>query len=621
MFDVLTIAAVADELTATILDGKIQRVGLTTWRTLAMEVYAGGRRRWVIASADDRDPRLLLSSVEPAIDTAAVTPFLLLLRKYARGGVLIGVENPPLERVVTLSIAKRVRLRRGREDDIEEPEPEPTFDPDDPDPDEIYGVESPTFTRLHVEIMGRHSNLILVDDDGRVMESAKRVNARMSRVRQVAPRLPYVPPPPIDRPDPRRATAESVRYALLAAPATGDLAGWLVRAYRGLSPQMAREVAFLAAGDAGATLDLLRGDAAGEVARGMRRMLEPLATAAWSPRVYRDEDGEAVAFAAVPMTHLAARFSEETLVSMSAAAEVVSNGGLEAPGRHGARRERLVVAVREARGKVAARLGSLEDEQKRAASLERYREWGDAIYAYLWSIRPGQEALEVDGLTIPLDPRLSGKENAQSYFEQYRKGRNAGEHLPALIEKAQIEIDYLDQLATQVGQAESFAEWETLQAEWERYRVTSGLAGRDIKTKPRKTPARPRIKPLYDDDGNAVFVGLSGPQNDEVTFDVAGPNDTWLHARGLPGSHVIIRWRLPTAEEREETVLAAARLAAHYSGGRSGANVEVDVARRRHVRKIKGAGPGMVTYRNERTIAVKPGDEGAVRATLDIAGI
>ena len=195
MFDVLTIAAVADELTATILDGKIQRVGLTTWRTLAMEVYAGGRRRWVIASADDRDPRLLLSSVEPAIDTAAVTPFLLLLRKYARGGVLIGVENPPLERVVTLSIAKRVRLRRGREDDIEEPEPEPTFDPDDPDPDEIYGVESPTFTRLHVEIMGRHSNLILVDDDGRVMESAKRVNARMSRVRQVAPRLPYVPPP------------------------------------------------------------------------------------------------------------------------------------------------------------------------------------------------------------------------------------------------------------------------------------------------------------------------------------------------------------------------------------------------------------------------------------------
>ncbi len=619
MFDVLTIAAVADELTATILDGKIQRVGLTTWRTLAMEVYAGGRRRWLVASAEDRDPRIQLVSTEPAIDTTAVTPMLLLLRKYARGGVLIGVEQPPLERVLTLSIAKRVRPRRGRADDVEEPEPEPVNEADEVDPDEIYGVESPTFTHLHVEIMGRHSNLILVDDEGRIMESAKRVNARMSRVRQVAPRLMYTPPPALDRPDPRRATADSVRESLQAGPASGDLAGWLVRGYRGLSPQMAREVAFVATGSAEADLGGLRGDAPAELARAMRRMLEPLATSAWSPRVYRDADGEPVAFSAVPLTHLAATCSEEALPSMSAAAELVSGGGVEAPGRHGARRERLVTAVAEARAKVASRLGALEDEERRAASLEKYREWGDLIYAYLWSIQPGQSELDADGVKIPLDPRLSGKENAQAFFEQYRKGRNAGEQLPALIEKARVEIAYLDQLATQTGQSESFAEWETLQAEWERYRVASGQAGRDAKAKPRKAPARPRIRPLYDDDGNAVFVGRSGPQNDEVTFDVAGPNDTWLHARGLPGSHVIIRWRLPNAEEREETVLAAARLAAHYSKGRDGATVEVDVARRRHVRKIKGSGPGMVTYRNERTIAVRPGDEAAVRATLDVA--
>ncbi|HLU36345.1 MAG TPA: NFACT RNA binding domain-containing protein, partial [Thermomicrobiales bacterium] len=122
-----------------------------------------------------------------------------------------------------------------------------------------------------------------------------------------------------------------------------------------------------------------------------------------------------------------------------------------------------------------------------------------------------------------------------------------------------------------------------------------------------------KVQPLADDDGNLIYIGRSGRENAQVTFDIAGPDDLWLHARGVPGSHVILRLRVPSEEPDEDAVETAAALAAYYSGSRESGTVEVDVAPRRHVRKIKGGGPGMVTYRNEWTIAVRPANEDELR--------
>lgn len=614
MFDVLTIAAVSDELSATILDGRIQKIGLADNRTLTAEVYAGGRRRTLIASAEDQAPRVLLSGSSPAIDSALSTPLVLLLRKYARGGVIIGVEQPPLERIVHLSIAKRIGDSRDRDEAaLERGESEDL--PDEDDEESIYGVEAPTFVHLYIEIMGRHSNIILVDDDGQIMESIKRVTPAMSRVRPIQPRRSYVPPPPMDRPDPRRVTADQIRDLLIASRPDATLANWLVRSFRAMSPQMAREIAFLASGATETPLNALLADASATIARSMRQLLEPLVTSAWAPHVYRDEDGLPVAFAPVPMQHLAAHLAGSAVDSISeAAAQVIADTGAGPAGRHDARKKRLLDAIGSLRERVQARLQSLLDESNRAATSDRYREWGDLIYAYLWQIQPGQSSLDVDGVSIPLDPAKTAKENAQEYFERYRKGRDAGAQLPQRIERARTDLQYLDQLALHIQQAETFPEIESLQIEWERYRATAQPGARDQRATRRSAPPR-RIRPLFDAEGNAVFIGRSGAQNDEVTFSIAGPNDTWVHARGVPGSHVVIRWRNAAADDRAETIEAAARLAAYYSSARSGGLAEVDVAKRRHVRKIKGAGPGMVTYRNETTIAVRPGSES------DLAGV
>jgi predicted ribosome quality control (RQC) complex YloA/Tae2 family protein len=619
VFDVLTTAAVADELAATLLDGRIQRIGLVDRLTVAAEVYAGGRRHALIASADNRSPRVHLAPAMPSLDAELVTPFGLLLRKYARGGVLVAVEQPPLERLLRLSIAKR--LPTGQERRARRVAGEPQPEDDDPDlaaEEESEGEDSlpVTWVHLHVEIMGRHSNLILVDDDGVVMDSAKRVTTAMSRVRPVQPRTRYSPPPPLDRPDPRRLTASIAAQMVNEATPGAELARWLVASFRGISPQMGREIAFRCAGDAAAPVDALRNaDGAAVLARETRALLEPLLTSAWAPKVYRDVGDKApvTAYAAIPMAHLRATKAEEDVSSISfavALAEGGPDGDDASPARHAQRRQRLLDAIGAARHRQERKLAAVRQQGAQAAEIERLRRWGALIYANLWQIEPGQRELVVEDEVVPLDPSLPAKETAAALFERYRKAQSAGTHQEEAEVTIAAELAHLADVATLVEHAAGFAELEALAAEWEAEAgAPAGKAGR-------KRQATRRPRPLLDADGNAVFVGHTAAQNEMVTFDIAGPNDTWLHARGVGGSHVVVRWNNPTGEEREGTILAAAALAAWYSAARNAGRVEVDVTRRRYVRKIKGGKPGMVTYRKERTIAVTPGDEGAVRHIL-----
>ena len=616
MFDVLTVAAIADELATTVLDGRIQKIGLVDPLTVAMEVYAGGERRPLLASADGQHARLLLPARMPSLDPSLITPFGLLLRKFVRGGVIVGIEQPPLERLVRISIAKRLgghNDSRPVQDDVDtssddEGKMEQEIE------DDSAGERDATYVHLVIEIMGRHSNLILVDDDGLIMESAKHVSPQMSRVRPIRPRAPYVPPPLVDRPDPRRLTANGTRELLGKTQPSALIAKSLVNGLRGVSPVMAREVAFNATGDAAATRESLSDAHIAAVAREMRGILEPLITADWSPAIYRRE-GVPVAFAPIPMRHLAAGSDEELIDSISQAADLaaaVEDGS--GPVSHAQRRGRLMTAVQRAMDRNEARLASLEAEEAKAVEADHLRTAGELIYAYLWMIEPGQQELKVDGVTIRLDSALSAKENAQDYFERYRKARSGAGRLPELEEQARHEGAYLQQLATQIEQAATFNDIEQLASEWEAHGGTFvSEHGRKSGNKQKQKQSR-RPRPVAEIHGNAIFVGRSGRDNDAVTFDIAGADDTWLHARGVPGSHVIVRWQHQEAgaEEDPETIRAAAALAAHYSSARGSASVEVDVTRRRFVRKIKGTGPGMVTYRNERTISVRPADEQAL---------
>jgi predicted ribosome quality control (RQC) complex YloA/Tae2 family protein len=616
-YDVLTIAAIADELSATIGNGRIQRIGLLDPRTIGAEIYAGGQRHHLIASANDRQPRLRLAPDMPSLDSALVTPFGLLLRKHIRGGIILGIDQPPLERLVRLSIAKRQAPLKTRRS-TSRPDATEVEDDEDDELDELHesreGVAL-SHVALYVELMGRRSNLILVDDDGRIMESAKRVTREMSRVRSVLPRLPYVPPPPPDRRDPRSITPAFTAQLLESLPPDAELARALISAYHGISPVMAHEIVFRATGSSDTHAGDVNAESAEALARNTLALLEPLRTTAWSPQIYHErgqvDPGEVVACSPILMTHLATEYDATPVESMSAALALAETAAdRPSPARHAQRRQRLLDSVATAREKAERRLAALATESARAAEAERLKTAGELIYAHLWEIEPGQTVLEIDGASIPLDPGLTANDNAQGYFERYRKAQSAEAQLPGLVEESQAEIAYLDQLATLIAQAPGFSELEALAAE------LAELAAPDPASRPKKGAAPRRPRALVDANGNSVYVGRSGRQNELVTFDIAGPDDTWLHARGVGGSHVVIRWRSPDSPEAADTVAAAAALAAWYSAARESGRVEVEIAPRRHVRKIKGARPGMVTYRNERTIRVQPAPEERLRHIL-----
>lgn len=596
MYDALTIAAIVDELSARITGARIQRVSHADPLTIVLELYAERRRQWLTLSADHERARILLAGESGVRDSDHVSPLLLLLRKHTRGGQIVSFSQPRHERIVRIGIAKAVS---GDDDD--------TIDTGEGETDVDI-----VYSELVVEIMGRRSNIMLLDEDGRIRDAVKRVPASMSRVRPILPGKPYVAPPAQDKADPLRANAADIHAA--ATSSTGSLDRWLVSHFLSMSPLLAREVAFRADVNRETGVEDLLTDDASRLAQATRDVFQALERSDWPPHLYEFGHGGAE-FSAIEMLSL----SERDDVTVSPASSVLeaawsawSAGPATIDGRndrHAVRRDRILEEIDDARARVRQRLLSLEEQGARADDAEHLREAGELIYAYLWMIEPGVDRLTTpEGVDIALDPTLSASENAQDYFEKYRKSQSAGAQVPELIESTQQQIAYLDQLRAMVGLASNYDEIEAARLEWIDYvEATPGVtrATRNRGARPAASARRPRQ--FRTADGLALLVGRTGLQNDTVTFDIASPDDLWLHARDIPGSHVILR--TGGAEAAPESIEAAARIAAWYSDGRQSTTVPVDVTERRHVRKIKGTGPGMVTYRNERTLQVRPASE------------
>jgi predicted ribosome quality control (RQC) complex YloA/Tae2 family protein len=592
VYDVLTLAAIVDEFNSDLIDGRIQQVAQVDDLTIALEVYAARQRRWLVLSAHPEHARVLLATRRVDGDAERVTPLLLLLRKYARGGRIVSVSQPRYERIVQFSIAKPLR-------------PNNSDDDGDEDADEDADLVT---TELYVEIMGRRSNIMLTNDEGRILDAIKRVSPEMSRVRPIRPGAAYIPPPPQDKLDPLKATPQAILDA--ASDAKDPVAKWLVARYLGMSPAIAREVSVRARLGPDASVASLDATDAKSLADAVVSVFNPIGSGDWEPTLYTWESGKADFFS-IPMQSIETEdgVTSNRFPSIFLAAEASWDANLTAssaaPGRHTIRRDRLVAEIDEARERVSQRINSLEEQATRAAEAEVLRDKGEMIYVWIAEITPGQAELTTpDGLTIALEPTLTASQNAQEYFEQYRKARSAEENLPVLLGAAAQELAYLDQLRSMAALAETYDEIESVRIEWLAWAETARGGARATRPKgarPSKQARRPRaFRTIH---GDAIYIGRTGQQNDEVTFTIANPDDLWLHVRNMPGAHVILR---ANGRLSEDTIERAASLAAWYSDGRNATAVPVDVTERRHVRKIKGSGPGMVTYRNERTLNVRP---------------
>jgi predicted ribosome quality control (RQC) complex YloA/Tae2 family protein len=562
-FDVFTISAVVDELTATLQGGRVQDSLELGNDAIGLEIYANHARHYLLISAHPQEARIHLVPDRVRRGVENPSPLGLMLRRHIEGATLVSVSQPAWERVVHL--------------EFEAPE----------------GV----FT-LIAEPMERRSNILLVRD-GRIMDCLRRVGPQENRVRVSLPGHEYVPPPPQKlKRAPNLLTLLLLQDALDADPGK---AAWrtLTDSLLGFSPLLAKEAVYRATQS---TTTRAGDTSARALFAAIQSLLGLLLERRWQPGV-TEANSLVTSYAVYPVTHLVGWRATNT-ISEALARYYGAPVGIEA---YDAAKKPIQAAIEEARQKVERRLEALKRSQRDESERERLRQSGELLLAYQYTIQPGQTHLSAQydfdqpPLDIEIDPSISVVDNAKQYFEQYEKAKRAAAEVPDLIQAAEAEIAYLRQLETDLQLA---ANWPEIGEVQDALQANGYWRGPQT-----ARPKGSRSAPLKvtTPEGIVIWVGRNSRQNEEVTFGKGKPEDLWLHARGVPGAHVIVKsGGRPVATS---TLRRAAGLAAYYSASRGEARVLVDVTERRHVRKIKGGKPGMVTYRNESPIEAVPAKE------------
>ena len=567
--DSFTAAALADEFRLTIMGGRVQNVLQITPLAYSLELYAQRQRRYLYLSADPQAPYTFLQSLKPRRGAGKPTPLAQLFRKYLRGSLLLTIEQPPTERLFLFHFTGK------------------------------HGE-----TTLVLELLGTRSNLLFLDAGERILALARPAPAKAQAGRVLLPNHPYWPPPPQQKLAPADLTLARLRLALRQSPADALLHRALVRHMAGLSPLLAREAVFRAyrraempvAGAADLT----------PLLETLRLLYAHITDHAWAPHVHYTRRGVVDLFAPVALTHLP---DAEPVAGMSAAVEAHFAAAQAAPAdAYLAARLPVQQAIERARARLERRLQRLAQDAAALQNPETFRRKGEAIFAAIGRIQPGQTELTVDWpgdepLVISLDPALTPAENAQRYFARYRKAQRAAGIIPQQRQTVLLQLEYLSQLSLDLELAESRPEIEAVHAALRE----AGLGEKGTPSKGRgkgkKTPAgQPRR--FTAPGGYTVWVGRNAVQNHRLTFGRAAPNDVWLHARGVPGAHVVIV--AAPGDPPPAVIEWAAGLAAYFSRARHEARVTVSYTRKKYVRPVKGAPPGIVSLRREETITVAP---------------
>lgn len=552
-FDSVVLAAVAREIAA-LVGSRVARVAQGDPDEVTIALRGAGNILWSIHS---RWARVHLVSQAAGGETSA---FSQMLRSRLASARLAGVRQPPFERVLTLAL------------------------------DTVEGR-----VELIAEVMGRHSNLILVED-GVIAGSLKPVPRAKSSVREVMPGRPYVPPPQ-DRLSPLALTYDALHAALSASEE--PLATRLVAAVLGLSPALAAHLAVRAGADPLAPARDQSG-AARRLWDALQELVTAVTAGSFSPVMYYDGD-EPVGYAAFPLAQLAAHRQMRS-ASMSAAVDTVL-GRYSSAARIDEHRAALQGVVRAGLARVERTALDVAAVIQQAEQTGRLRRHGELLLAYASQVPPGAAEVTLPGfdgtpMTIELDPTLTAVENAQRLFKRYGRVRAARPVLDARARKAAEERAYLESAAALIEQATTVDDLFDLHREL----VEEGyLRARRARVRP-SAAAGPRRFVLA--DGATVLVGRTNRENDLVTFKLASPDDIWLHARGVPGAHAVLK--SGRRDPGEDTVRQAAAIAAYFSRARASATVTVDYTKRKYVRKPRGAKPGLVTITRERSVHVKP---------------
>ncbi|MBD1379986.1 Rqc2 family fibronectin-binding protein [Metabacillus arenae] len=564
-FDGMFTYAMTKELKDKLENGRISKIHQPYKNELILQIRANGENLRLIISAHPSYSRIHLTQ-QPFDNPNEPPMFCMLLRKHLEGGIIEKIEQVDMERIMTITIRSR---------------------------NEIGDL---SYKKLFIEVMGKHSNIILTDvDRNMILDSIKHISPAVNRHRTVLPGHEYVLPPEQNKANPLTADEETVLRKIDFQ--SGKLDSQLVQSFSGISPLFAKEVIYQAKLANRVT-----------VPQEFISLVSKVKEENFIPTLIETE--RKVFFYFIELAHL--KGTVKTFPSLSILLDRFYYGKAE---RDRVKQQAFDLErfIGNEGKKNRNKIKKLQSTLKNAENADVYKLYGELITANMYGIKKGDQQTEVLNyyeddhrmVTIPLNPLKSPSENAQAYFQKYQKAKNSISIVKEQIRLAAEEVTYFDNLLQQLESA-SPKDIEEIREE-----LTEGgyLKKRERKSTKKNKQKLPTLEKYQATDGTEILVGKNNKQNEYLTNKVASRDDIWLHTKDIPGSHVVIRKKEPN----EHTILEAAALAAYFSKAKNSSSVPVDFTKVRHVKKPSGAKPGFVIYDQQQTVYVTPKEETVIK--------
>lgn len=580
--DGLSLSFLVKELNTLLTGSRIDKIFQIDKYSLLLWLRLPGENVKLMISANPERPSIYLTESVPE-NPAAPPSFCMLLRKHLEDGRIAGIEQYNLDRILSVNI-------------------------------DIRGEKGMIVTKtLIIELMGKHSNIIFVQDQS-IIDAIRRVGSNISRYRQVLPGKEYIYPPSL-----------GVRYNILTTPADrfvkrlseyekNTLLKAVINTGDGFGPVTAKEIIYRANLQAETPISELTSAAYIHLENAVKSIVNPLNNNVVNPTVILNHSKKLLAIAAFPVTHITNQDVHQ-FSTMNQLVEFISSvkSIFQIP-----EKDYLTKFTASELSKLNKKKLVLIEELREANNAERLRKYGDILMASMYQISKGEsevtlpdifaEQPDLAKITITLDPKYTPLENAQNYYTKYNKLKRAQNLLLEQIKECTQEVEYLETVAVSLDNVLNSN--DTLDIKQE---LTA--AGYIKENNKRKFKNQYISKPMTvaSPDGLSIIIGKNNRQNDMVTFKEGRADDIWFHTKDIPGSHVILKCY--SGEPPQASLLAAAQLAAYFSKARQSSNVPVDYTKRRYVKKPSGAKPGFVIYEHQTTLYVTP-DESLIKQWL-----
>ncbi len=559
-FDGMVTGAVVHQLCNTLIGGKIEKIYQPEADEIILNIHSIRENYKLYISSNSSHARIHLIT-ETTSNPLNPSGFCMLLRKHLQGGRITSIQQKDSERIVEIFV------------------------------DTINELGFSVNKKLIIEIMGKHSNIIVVDiASNKIIDSIKRISIDVNRYRQLLPGQHYVYPPAQDKIPYYGITEEQV--ASFVENAKGHESKALLAHIQGISPMIANEIVHRAG---------LLGET---VFRVLSNFVSRIDSDNQTPKVYLQEDGAPFDFHLFPLSSISDYYQELAFQNISEAISYFYSNK-KSSNRIRQKSSDLDRAVGNSLDKLYLKKQRLSEDLLRAENSDIFRLYGELITANLHQIKQGSLKIELLNyynnklITIPLDARFSPIQNAQRYYKKYSKSKTAIREKNIQLDETNSDIAYLESVSSYIEKAATIEEIEELRQE-----LIEGGYLRKRKNNFKPSKSKPAPYQYTTSDGFRVLVGRNNKENDILTFKTASGKDLWFHTKDIPGSHVILFTE--GKKVTETAIFESAALAAYHSKGKESENVPVDYTQVRHVKKPSGAKPGMVIFVDNKTVYVNP---------------